>query len=128
MRAVKRVLASSKARAVFIQESKLRESKPRLINKIWGSRSANLVFVPSEGTARGLISIWDPNFFLIESQTIGSRFIPLIGRIGKFKIRSGLVNVYAPNDMREKRMFFEHLTSVIEISDVPVIIGGILTQ
>ncbi|KAL4278976.1 hypothetical protein GQ457_03G033020 [Hibiscus cannabinus] len=128
MRAVKRVLASSKARAVFIQESKLRESKPRLINKIWGSRSANLVFVPSEGAAGGLISIsisiWDPNFFLIESQTCGSRFIMLIGRIGKCKIRCGLVNVYAPNDMRERRMFFEHLTNVIEISDVPVIIGG----
>ncbi|KAK8621397.1 hypothetical protein V6N13_067830 [Hibiscus sabdariffa] len=62
--AVRKLIARSKARVVFIQESKMSALDSTLLRKICGqSSNFKAEFSPSVGATRGIISLWDPSFF-----------------------------------------------------------------
>ncbi|KAK8673191.1 hypothetical protein V6N13_111540 [Hibiscus sabdariffa] len=76
--AVKKVISRYKANVLFIQESKLKVVNSRIIGQLSGPNNRfNFYFVALEGSARGLISLWDPDAFKCESCLGSKRFIIL---------------------------------------------------
>ncbi|GMI69796.1 hypothetical protein HRI_000648900 [Hibiscus trionum] len=116
VRAIQQLVNASKARVVFIQESKLETLKP------WVQR--RIKTVPSIGSSGGLISVWD-SFFGVEGIVTHSRWIAINGAFVLSTLKPVLLNVYAPNEFSDRREVLIQLTEFIESLEVPVIIWEI---
>ncbi|KAL4385916.1 hypothetical protein GQ457_09G028800 [Hibiscus cannabinus] len=122
---VRRLIKSSKARVVFIQETKLRTCEDKLIRSLCGlSSSYKFAYSPSVGSAGGLITLWDPAFFTLETSTIEQRFISITGMIHTFNLKCMLINIYAPNDFHCRQEFFGSISSLAASSNLPILLGG----
>ncbi|GMI65215.1 hypothetical protein HRI_000190800 [Hibiscus trionum] len=123
-RAVQRLMRECKVKVCLIQESKLNVAKQGLCRKIWGNRHWSCESVPAVGSAGGLITSWDNSFFRVTKTMNTSRAICLFGILVSSNLEVGIVNVYAPNDLRERREFWTSLKLLIEQEGVPIIVGG----
>ncbi|KAL4349016.1 hypothetical protein GQ457_17G010280 [Hibiscus cannabinus] len=83
-----------------------------------------LVFVPVEGLSGGLITVWDSTFFIAKKVVNQRRWIALIGSITHDKFKTVLLNIYAPNDISDRRELFVQISGFIESLKIPVIVGG----
>ncbi|GMI95019.1 hypothetical protein HRI_003171200 [Hibiscus trionum] len=61
--AVRRLLADKKPRILFLQETKMENFTPVILRNMGCRQNFEKAFSPSIGSAGGLISIWDPEFF-----------------------------------------------------------------
>ncbi|GMI71790.1 hypothetical protein HRI_000848300 [Hibiscus trionum] len=124
VRGVSRTIKSSKARVTFLQEPKLSVVKPRMIERLRNRMFGEAAVIPSEGASCGLISMWDTNFFALEKKTELRKCLVLVGSLTQWKIKVGLINVYAPNIQSERKEFFDRLAESIESLGLPILIGG----
>ncbi|XP_039040146.1 uncharacterized protein LOC120178352 [Hibiscus syriacus] len=113
-------ISTSKARVVFIQESKMEMENKSVVKRLMGKNFHERVIVPSEVASSGLISLWDADFFSMESKQVSRRLIVLEGKLIHSNLKVGLINVYALNDHAERREFLLNLNEL----RLPVIIGG----
>ncbi|GMI94890.1 hypothetical protein HRI_003158300 [Hibiscus trionum] len=95
-----------------------------LLRSLWSLRNSDMVFNPSVGLAGGLVTLWDSNFFTMESSVLNQRYIILIGTLSKWGKKVCVVNLYAPNDDGERKSFFEQLAATVGSLDLPIIVGG----
>ncbi|KAK8547891.1 hypothetical protein V6N13_123316 [Hibiscus sabdariffa] len=122
---VKKVIKRLQSGVIFFQESKLSEVGDRVVNQLCGmGHCFSIVFAPSVGGAGGLISIWDCSCFSLKSSIISTRFIILIGKILSIELKCALINIYAPNDHRDRANTFNELTSILSNVNLHVLIGG----
>ncbi|OMO99897.1 Endonuclease/exonuclease/phosphatase [Corchorus capsularis] len=77
------------------------------------------------GSAGGLISIWNDDFFSLDSSIVKDRFILLIGTLKGANLKCILVNLYAPNDDSERKILFQELVEIISPLNLPCCIGGV---
>ncbi|KAK8716126.1 hypothetical protein V6N13_043444 [Hibiscus sabdariffa] len=89
-----------------------------------GNQTGNLTFSAANEASGGLISLWDSSYFKAESKIISERYILLIGAFLANNFRCGLLNIYAPNDIGERRDFLDSLSAVIASIQAPIFIGG----
>ncbi|GMJ08845.1 hypothetical protein HRI_004553700 [Hibiscus trionum] len=121
---VRNVIFESKCKICLLQETKLVNIKLWLEKQLKGSSFRGMVVSPSVEASRGLISLWDSNFLMIESTVITSRFIAMVGSLGSGNKKCGIINIYASNDSCERRSFFEEVSLFIANLNLPVIVGG----
>ncbi|KAL4341440.1 hypothetical protein GQ457_08G019460 [Hibiscus cannabinus] len=120
----KKVINHYKLSVLFIQESKLKLVNSRIIGQMCRSyNNFNFNFVASEGSAGGLISMWDSDVFKCDSGLGTRRFIILQGTFRKLDFKCALINVYGPNDVGERTQMFEELAKCIKDLRTPVILG-----
>ncbi|GMJ02928.1 hypothetical protein HRI_003962000 [Hibiscus trionum] len=93
-------------------------------NRLLGKSFGNIEIAGSIGAAGGLITLWDPKFFIADSKIIADKFIALFGTLVNCNLRCGIYNVYAPNDPKERKLLFDQLSEVIQSSNSPAILGG----
>ncbi|XVF38373.1 hypothetical protein REPUB_Repub20aG0095900 [Reevesia pubescens] len=77
-RAVSKVIAKWKPDIVFSQETKLRVVDLKVLCKLWSVSSCCFEHAESEGSAGGLITIWDREFFSWETKFFSSRAMVLV--------------------------------------------------
>ncbi|KAK8628221.1 hypothetical protein V6N13_063931 [Hibiscus sabdariffa] len=95
---------SIQSQSDVIQESKLKLVNSRIVDQMCGtSNKYKFSFVAPEGSAGGLISLWDPEFFKCEHCLRSKSYIILQG---------------------ERFQMFDELIKCINGLHVPVIIGG----
>ncbi|XVE81889.1 hypothetical protein DITRI_Ditri15bG0102300 [Diplodiscus trichospermus] len=123
-RAVKKLVSKGKLNMLFLQETKLKNTSVRLSRWLRGSSFFRGVFVDAEGTAGGLVTCWDENFFEEESRITSNRFILLIGFIKSINLRCGFMNLYAPNDDAERMNFWNELEELLSNVEIPWCLGG----
>ena len=87
---------------ILIQESKLQEVNERIFRSLSGKCPYQGEWVGSVGATGGLITLWDENFFSMESKVVSQRFILLEGTVVSRNFKCGFGNIYAPNDDKEK--------------------------
>ncbi|KAL4367675.1 hypothetical protein GQ457_05G016460 [Hibiscus cannabinus] len=105
--AVRRVLVRNRARKPNYNVL----HKQRWLRYVGFRNNFNFCFSPSRGAAGGLISLWDPEFFYYEDSVIGQNFILIRGKISKPEFKCVLINVYGPNESRERDAFLNELRS-----------------
>ncbi|KAK9024606.1 hypothetical protein V6N11_004764 [Hibiscus sabdariffa] len=107
------LLAKVKPNIGFFQETKLDQVNGNFSRKLWGNVNCGMVFSSAIGSAGGLISFWDTDFFSVSNKIINRRFIVLVGTLREGNHRFGFVNVCGPSSDVEKKEFFEELFIVI---------------
>ncbi|KAL7202492.1 hypothetical protein ACSBR1_034044 [Camellia fascicularis] len=76
-----------------------------------------------EGSAGGLLCIWDPGVFQVSSCCCNRRFVLLTGSLF-FSFDCVLINVYAPNEVGQRGKLWECLLKLRDEYSKPWYIGG----
>ncbi|GMI98534.1 hypothetical protein HRI_003522700 [Hibiscus trionum] len=123
--AIRKLLLKTKPKLVFLQESKLSSIDRRISNMLCGRHSNfDFHFPPSVGSACGIISLWDHNYFEVESYLVSVSYVALVGLIKEKNFRCLLINIYAPNDAAERQILFCELKKLILQINLPCLLGG----
>ena len=70
------------------------------------------------------MSIWDENFFLMESSLTTFKFVLIQGVVKLLNLRCVLVNIYALNEASKRARLWKELLELKEVSTLPWCIGG----
>ncbi|GMJ14282.1 hypothetical protein HRI_005097400 [Hibiscus trionum] len=123
--AVRRVLGKLKSGVVLIQESKKEVVDECFISQICGRQFRfSFAFSPSEGAAGGIITVWDDSFFRLKFSIIHSKYVACVGTLLNEKLDVAIINIYAPNDVSERRRLWAELKEMVHQLNIPVLIGG----
>ncbi|KAK8593983.1 hypothetical protein V6N13_042477 [Hibiscus sabdariffa] len=75
---------------VCFQETKLEEVPASFQRKIRNAGNCKMAYAPAVGTAGGLITLWDEDFFQASNVLISGRYIAIIGNIIRHKFSNFL--------------------------------------
>lgn len=93
---LRKLIISHDPKFIFIQETKMEDFTPKLINTIWKDANVDWLFTPSIGNSGGLLSMWKKYFFVIESHRIERNWIAMVGFFPSLNFKGCLINVYNP--------------------------------
>ncbi|KAK8569220.1 hypothetical protein V6N12_007752 [Hibiscus sabdariffa] len=123
-RAVKNLVKKFWVNFLFIQETKLEIVESKTAKFIGGSCIDQFWFVHAIGSAGGITSFWDSNFFHIERQVLHKSYVLLVGFVQCLKRSCGFINLYTPNDASERKSVFAELENLIKSENLIWILGG----
>ncbi|GKC10744.1 RNA-directed DNA polymerase, eukaryota [Tanacetum coccineum] len=95
-----------------LQETKMESIDLLSVRFCWGSVNFDYVYSDSIGNSGGILCIWDPNSFRKDSVTVSDYFVIVRGVWIKSGMDILIVVVYAPHDVRDKRLLWDYLSHV----------------
>nr|GEY79211.1 glucose-methanol-choline oxidoreductase, FAD/NAD(P)-binding domain protein [Tanacetum cinerariifolium] len=110
---VKELCIKNKVNFLAIQETKMESMELCSVKTRWGNFTFYYVHSDSVGNSGGIMCVWDPNSFRGSNTTILDYFIMIRGVWLKTGVTLLIVAVYAPHDLRDKRMLLDYLAHVI---------------
>nr|KYP47550.1 Transposon TX1 uncharacterized [Cajanus cajan] len=90
-----------------IQESKLKNITEIQCQLLWGETEVAHTYSPAQGTAGGLICLWNPQVFEIQSKFSGEGFLGVVGIWKEDHTPMVITNVYSPCTLLEKKYTFQ---------------------
>ncbi|GKC60277.1 RNA-directed DNA polymerase, eukaryota, reverse transcriptase zinc-binding domain protein, partial [Tanacetum coccineum] len=121
---VKELCIKNKVNFLAIQETKLENMDLWCVKACWGNYAFDFVHSDSVGNSGGILCIWDPNSFRKNNVTVSDYFIMVRGVWLKTGVNIIMVAVYAPQELRDKRILWDYLEHVINQWDGEVVIMG----
>ncbi|KAK2652393.1 hypothetical protein Ddye_012249 [Dipteronia dyeriana] len=117
--------ANAKMKLDKIKESKLTSFDNRLVRSLGGSLLNRSMSVDAEGKAKGLISLWNEDFFFTRKACItGKRYIIFAGELVALKKEAVFCNIYASNEERERKHLWDFLYTTQTAFPMPWCLGG----
>ncbi|XP_076891625.1 uncharacterized protein LOC143543106 [Bidens hawaiensis] len=109
---------------IAIQETKLGNSAFFNANRFWGRSLFDYDMVDAVGQSGGILSVWDPSFFVKTGVLKNHRFLVINEVIKSTNASLTIINVYAPNDVVErKRLWLELLSVRRMVSGLCMLVG-----
>ncbi|KAL4285443.1 hypothetical protein GQ457_16G011680 [Hibiscus cannabinus] len=105
-------------------ETKVEGLKSGWLRRLWNLPSIEYVCSPAVGSAGGLLSLWDSDFFKVIDKFVAPKYVALIGVIQSINLKCGLVNVYGPSIDSEKKCLLIRVSSLLEILANPMVYWG----
>ena len=99
---------------IGIQETMSSDIPVGLVSSYWDGLGYEFESVDSEGNSGGLLSIWDPQFFVKNTVRKDSHFLVVSGFLADGKTRINIMNVYAPQNNVHKRILWDKIIQVIQ--------------
>ncbi|XP_021975311.1 uncharacterized protein LOC110870438 [Helianthus annuus] len=94
------------------------------LGRFWGKGSFEFDWVGAPGRSGGLVSLWDPKRFSA-SRVVKSRFFLCIhGYLKDDGKAFSLINIYAPQKLRDKRSLCAELEGIIVRDNAFWVVGG----
>ncbi|GMJ05382.1 hypothetical protein HRI_004207400 [Hibiscus trionum] len=123
-RAIRNLIQEKKPQIMLIQETKIGAFSSSMLRSMGGAKDFEFCFSPTDGSAGGLICLWNPKFFIKSDVIIEKRFIVLFGKFRGVDRDCGIINMYGPNAEAEKGDFFNSLLNVMSRYRVAWCLGG----
>ena len=121
---VKELCIKHKVNFLTIQETKMENMDIRCVKMCWENFGFDYVHSDAVGNSGGILCAWDPNSFRRCNSTISDYFIINRGVWVKTGANLIIVAVYAPQDLRDKRMLWDYLAHVLNQWEGEVVIMG----
>nr|GEV57284.1 RNA-directed DNA polymerase, eukaryota [Tanacetum cinerariifolium] len=106
------------------QGTKMKKIDHWCIKRCWGNFTFDYEYSESVSKSEGILCVWDPNMFQKINDTVSNYFIMVRGVWVSSGKRLLIISVYAPLDLREKKMLWDYLSFVIGNWDGEVVIMG----
>ncbi|KAJ9549144.1 hypothetical protein OSB04_021687 [Centaurea solstitialis] len=103
----------NKVNILSLQETMVAEVKEQLIKAFWGNCNFDFVYQKSRGRSGGLITIWDPSVFIKDTIIEGDGFLAVIGSWSRSAVKIGLVNIYSPQNIGQKKALWLNLQNIV---------------
>ncbi|KAK3205564.1 hypothetical protein Dsin_019610 [Dipteronia sinensis] len=123
-RVVRDLVRSTKPSILFIQESKLNHFDSRIIKSLGGSILSKGMGVEANGSAGGVITLWNEDVFGVKSCIHNDRCIILAGMLFSINTEVVFCNVYAANNEIERLELWKFILAAKLSLPGPWIIGG----
>ncbi|GMI80362.1 hypothetical protein HRI_001705500 [Hibiscus trionum] len=123
-RAIRNMVNERKPQFLFVQETKLSSFPQAVLRSMGCDRRFEFCWAPAEGSADGLISLWDPNAFVKTLDYTTKRIVVVIGKLKGSEMECGMMNVYGPTIEVEKDGFFKEILDEMRKHNVVWVIGG----
>ncbi|CAL5339220.1 unnamed protein product [Camellia sinensis] len=120
---IKKLVQKRKIDILLLQESKRSSVDSSFVKSMWPWESLQFMAVDSEGSARGLLCVWNPEVFNLVECCSARSFILLSGTYNQ-SFGCVVVNIYAPNDSRLRSQLWEVLFRLRLSFQQPWCIGG----
>ncbi|XVE68563.1 hypothetical protein DITRI_Ditri09bG0078100 [Diplodiscus trichospermus] len=111
-RAVRRMWRKEKFNMMMIQETKIKDNNPKLLQWLWGNDNIKGEFVDVEGNSKGLLTCWKDDFSKEEPKIKSRCYILLVASVMGNNLRCG-----AEMSMLLTMMLMEMLGGGIEYCD-----------
>lgn len=111
MREIRNLVRSQKPDMVCIQETKLMGMDSKLCSLLWEGYDFDWVAQNVVGRSGGLIIMRKKRCFVLNSEFCGDNFLSLEDFWGVDQVNVNIVNVYAPCDLRGKKMLWDEIES-----------------
>lgn len=121
---VKRALSKVKAELILLQETKLAENREKAIQSWANSMNMDFDFVPAQGSAGGLITMWRVGGLQVLRVVKKPRFLLLVVQFNNMNELCLICNVYGPNDVEHRGEFLAEIGLELNNHQDVVIIGG----
>ncbi|GKE06606.1 RNA-directed DNA polymerase, eukaryota [Tanacetum coccineum] len=121
---VRELCEKHKVNFVSLQETKMEDIELFNIKLCWGNFGFEFVHSPSVGNSGGILCIWDPRLFRKLNSTISDYFVIIQGEWAPNGKKLIIISVYAPQELREKKMLWDYLILVLKSWNGDVIIMG----
>ncbi|XP_068485324.1 uncharacterized protein [Phaseolus vulgaris] len=100
------------AEFVCLQETKAMQCSDAKCYSLWGDNKVGWLHYKGDNGGGSLLSMWHKDVFIYDSHVMGKGFIFVFGLHVKANCRCGVVNVYAPCSLREKKVLWGELTRI----------------
>nr|GEU47366.1 RNA-directed DNA polymerase, eukaryota [Tanacetum cinerariifolium] len=121
---VKELCVSNKVNFVSLQETKMKSIDLWGIKRCWGNFDFDYVYSEAVGNSGGILCVWDPNVFKKLNTTVSDFFTIVRGIWLPSGKRLLVISVYAPQELRDKKMLWDYLVMVICNWDGEVVAMG----
>uniref|UniRef100_A0A7N0U4P3 Endonuclease/exonuclease/phosphatase domain-containing protein n=1 Tax=Kalanchoe fedtschenkoi TaxID=63787 RepID=A0A7N0U4P3_KALFE len=122
--ALRRLIRDHNPPMLMLQETKNVLMSAEVIRSFWGQTTISWLSSDAIGSAGGLLTCWDPDFFDMEDSFKSELAILLIGTIKEVNIRCVIANIYAPNLDSLQRSFWLSMHSKWLEFGYPWLAGG----
>lgn len=96
---------------IALQEPQLSDSSKLKAHTFWGRSKLEADYVNATGRSGGLLSVWDPTVLAKRAVTKHRYFLAIHGDMVGSQSPISIINVYGPQDTREKRDLWDILLS-----------------
>ncbi|KAJ9564655.1 hypothetical protein OSB04_000621 [Centaurea solstitialis] len=111
---IKDLVVDKKVGFLCLQETKTTISQEWQITSVWGNMSCNFVSLDSVGHSGGILTVWDNNLFSQSHSIKQDGFVAVLGTWLGSNSKLGILNVYAPQSTRLKKLLWEEILKVLE--------------
>ncbi|XP_039028563.1 uncharacterized protein LOC120162494 [Hibiscus syriacus] len=126
IRVVARLVSTEKPSFLLLQETKLNVCRTGLRRKLGANFLRSCSSVSSDGSAGGLMCLWNEDLFEVSSEHKQFKFMALTRKFKLSNFDCVIINVYGPLVDADKEEFFREFLCFVSSLTVPVCIGGIL--
>nr|GFB14261.1 RNA-directed DNA polymerase, eukaryota [Tanacetum cinerariifolium] len=121
---VKELCITNKVNFLTLQETKMESIDLFCIKRCWGNLAFDYDVSASVGNSGGILCVWDPKMFKKLNSTVSDYFVIIRGDWVPNGNKLLIISVYAPQELAEKRMFWDYLSHVISRWVGEVVIMG----
>ncbi|XP_028065808.1 uncharacterized protein LOC114268782 [Camellia sinensis] len=122
-RRVKQMIKEKRVDVLLLQETKSRNIDVTFVRSIWPWEKLEFMAADSDGSAGGLLSIWNPEVFSLSECCSNRNFLLLSGTLsGSFECV--FLNIYAPNDVVQRAKLWNSILNIRSSFLKPWCMGG----
>ncbi|GKC60500.1 RNA-directed DNA polymerase, eukaryota [Tanacetum coccineum] len=121
---VRELCDKHKVSFLSLQETKMENIDQFNIKLCWGNYGFDSSISPSVGNSGGILCVWDPRLFHKTNVTISDYLIIIQGVWIPSGKKTAIISIYAPQDIRDKKLLWEYLSLVISNWKGDVIVMG----
>ena len=122
-RKIKKIIKENELDIVLMQETKKEVITEMFVTSICPDKNFGYMEVGADGSSGGLLCIWKKKSFELKEACCNKNFVVMTGTI-QSNFLCTLVNVYAPNDVGDRRVCWESLLKLKGEFGYPWCIGG----
>ncbi|GJZ64510.1 RNA-directed DNA polymerase, eukaryota, partial [Tanacetum coccineum] len=121
---IKELCTKNKVNFVSLQETKMETIELFNVKECWGNFAFEYKCGASVGNSGGILCIWDPSMFRNTMSTASDYFIMVKGEWVPSGKKLLIISIYAPQELKEKKMLWDYLIMVINNWNGEVVIMG----
>ncbi|XP_028054758.1 uncharacterized protein LOC114258955 [Camellia sinensis] len=122
-RKIKNLVRERKIDVLLLQETKRSKVDDKFLKSLWPWEELESMEVGAEGSAGGLLCLWNPKIFELKECCSNRNFLLLSG-MGFHNFSCVIINIYAPNDVLKRRQLWYALAQLKSAFSSPWCIGG----
>ena len=121
---IRKITSTKNPWFVFVQETKMESIDQRIVKSCWNCDNLDWKFSPSIGNSGGILSIWEVDYFSLESTRIEPNWIAIVGTIPSKNLRCILINLYNPCDVERRKEVWNEIEEMCKSLGIPCLIMG----
>ncbi|GJZ47148.1 RNA-directed DNA polymerase, eukaryota [Tanacetum coccineum] len=121
---IKELNYKHKVNFLALQETKLERVTHMDVKLLWGNSNYQFIASDSVGSSGGILCVWEANVFRKDYATVSDNFLAIYGTWLPNNSKILLVVIYAPQQISQKRVLWDYISSLLGRWDGEAIIMG----